>query len=482
MEPAALRKKALPGWRLHGLHGTSMLSLSLDMNFRILLRLDGQTIIVHRVVKHDRADRSDINRNVRSPVLAELSTSTLLPSDIYDALRSLNIPEHEAREFRHCRTEDDILSAVNNVNNVSKRTADLAVELYEISSIIIPQARFRLLERNDEFATIAERGGNEWEIYLHPSQSHVVKFASGLRHAVEGSAGTGKTICAWHRTKHLIEIGCTVGFVSPNRSVLSISKANLLRMIGDKEDGSFYFVPKNPTELIDLASSVDHIIIDEAQEIPVTWLQRLAKAMRLGRGITLFYDINQLGGHIKKGDTRRYQERIVRWNTMMRRFPKLSQIKFSINFRNSREISEYYQSLLSDSLSFSYTEVPVFEAGKVIEHKIKDSELNNFLASLLYRILQKYPPHDIGVVILDRPIRPLFQALMERNLPVTRKVSDRLLLVANAARIRGHERQVVVAVGRTFRGNDLKVDGAIHVYIALSRAVRTLIALRVEAS
>jgi hypothetical protein len=41
VEPAALRQKALPGWRLHDLRGSRMVSLSVDMNFRALAQLDG---------------------------------------------------------------------------------------------------------------------------------------------------------------------------------------------------------------------------------------------------------------------------------------------------------------------------------------------------------------------------------------------------------------------------------------------------------
>jgi hypothetical protein len=39
IEPAALRQKALPGWRLHDLRGSNMVSLSVDMNFRGLAQL-----------------------------------------------------------------------------------------------------------------------------------------------------------------------------------------------------------------------------------------------------------------------------------------------------------------------------------------------------------------------------------------------------------------------------------------------------------
>src|SRR5262249_13832291 len=160
------------------------------------------------------------------------------------------------------------------------------------------------------------------------------------RAAVVGSAGTGKTICAWHRSKHLIDDGVSVGFVCPHKAVLDISKNRLLGMVGPGSDQSYFFVPQGPDELIQLADAVDHVIVDEAQEVPVTWLLKLSEKMRDTVGLTLFYDINQLGGNIQNGDVTRYRHRISDWKTMLGRFPRMQKFSLCINYRNAREIAE----------------------------------------------------------------------------------------------------------------------------------------------
>ena len=107
------------------------------------------------------------------------------------------------------------------------------------------------------------------ELYLHPSQEFVVELPTSSRAAVVGSAGTGKTICAVRRTAHLAFAGVTVGYVCPNDSALEISKNHLSSINCDE---SYYLVAKKPDELLQLVETVDHMIIDEAQEIPSTWL------------------------------------------------------------------------------------------------------------------------------------------------------------------------------------------------------------------
>src|SRR5262249_53225444 len=154
------------------------------------------------------------------------------------------------------------------------------------------KARFRLLHKDETFARFLEGGGIDWELYLHPSQAFIVDLPASFRAAVVGSAGTGKTVCAWHRAQRLIHANVPVGFVCPHESVLDISKSRLLHMVGAASEKSYFFVPRNADELIQLAEGVDHLVIDEAQEIPVTWLSSLSKRVPNRVGVTLLYDIN----------------------------------------------------------------------------------------------------------------------------------------------------------------------------------------------
>lgn len=485
IEPADLRQQVLPGWRLHRLHGSKMVSLSLDNNFRVLAELDANKLILHRAVKHKLADRPNVNRNDQAEGIAQTTTDTLHVRDVYDSLLSFGVSQAEAEYFRECSTEDDLVNAAENLvkaaaknSNLSEKTAELALTLYETSGLIIPQARFRFLQKDDNLARIVETGGVDWEIYLHISQLHIVELPPSSRTAVVGSAGTGKTVCAWYRSKHLIDSGVPVGFVCPHESALDISKQHLLRMIGEGNDQSYFFVPKQPDELVQLADVVGHVIIDEAQEIPTTWLINLATKMRDTVGITLFYDINQLGGNIQKGDLKRYRRRISDWKAMLSKFPRMQKLPLPINYRNAREIAEYYLGVLSEALPAKpLADVPVFESGEVVQHKVKSVGLNDTLASLLHRLLKDYSPRDIGVVILSQRLNTPLRVLSERQVPVTKDPKQNAVVITTARKIRGHERQVMIVVSEKIQAQNLKMGVAIDAYIAMSRAVKQLIVI-----
>lgn len=162
VELATLRQQALPGWRLHTLRSSDMVSLSLDMNYRVLAEFQGSTLLLHRVVKHDLADRASVNRNTRNEAVATQSADTLHVSNIYEALLSLGVENTDAEYFSACETEDDLIAASD---RAPKSAANLALELYEIGALSIPDARFRVLQKNDDFSRLLEAGNLDWEIY-----------------------------------------------------------------------------------------------------------------------------------------------------------------------------------------------------------------------------------------------------------------------------------------------------------------------------
>jgi hypothetical protein len=478
IKPGGLREQALPGWRLHKLtRGARFISLSVDMNYRVLGDLQGEVLVLHRVVKHDTADRANVNRNDQGEAVAELTPNELQPGNVFEALRSFGVAEAEAKFFRDCSTDDDLLLAAS---EVSDATANLALTLYETSGLVISQARCRVFQNDEDFTRSLGAGGVDWEIYLHPSQSFLVELPADFRAAVVGSAGTGKTICAWHRSRYLIDLGASIGFVSPNDAILNISKNHLFHMTGSAIERSYFFVPKQPGELIQLAETVDHLIIDEAQEIPVTWLQELSNMIPDTTGLTLFYDLNQLGGNIQNNDVRRYRRRISDWKAMIERFPRIQKFGLSVNYRNAREIAEYYLGILAEALPAKpLADVPVFETGKVFQHRVKDREFIDALVGVLRRLLYDHSARDIGIVAFGRNPSKICEALNGYELQVTEDSSHDGTLITTAAKIRGNERQVMIVATR--RDLDLirNYGGAIDAYIAMSRAVKQLLVLEV---
>jgi hypothetical protein len=65
--------------------------------------------------------------------------------------------------------------------------------------------RFVELTDDEYLSQILEEGMEKWQLFLHPSQSKLVSSNYRGTIKVSGSAGTGKTIAALHRLKHLCE-------------------------------------------------------------------------------------------------------------------------------------------------------------------------------------------------------------------------------------------------------------------------------------
>jgi superfamily I DNA/RNA helicase len=63
--------------------------------------------------------------------------------------------------------------------------------------------RFRVVTDVDELALALEYPWEQWAIFLHPAQRALVERRFGGPARIAGSAGTGKTVVALHRTAHL---------------------------------------------------------------------------------------------------------------------------------------------------------------------------------------------------------------------------------------------------------------------------------------
>ena len=103
------------------------------------------------------------------------------------------------------------------------------------------QRRFRVLDNKEELERALEYPWDKWAIFLHPTQRNVVeqKFSGPAR--VSGTAGTGKTVVALHRTANILKNNhdariLLTTFSSPLANALK-HKLKLLTGI-DSEDGS----------------------------------------------------------------------------------------------------------------------------------------------------------------------------------------------------------------------------------------------------
>ncbi|MEV0093671.1 UvrD-helicase domain-containing protein [Streptomyces sp. NPDC050738] len=119
--------------------------------------------------------------------------STLLPEDQLEVLQYL------AEGFSPEEVYRDVVAV--------RRPADAPAEPVEDLATVIANtpARIRLVTGPQELEEILEKPFAAWRIFLHPSQRRVAYRTSyGGPVQVTGGPGTGKTVAALHRVKHLL--------------------------------------------------------------------------------------------------------------------------------------------------------------------------------------------------------------------------------------------------------------------------------------
>ncbi|HNQ94575.1 MAG TPA: AAA family ATPase [Anaerolineales bacterium] len=481
IEPRNLREQVLPGWRLHKLQSSPFISLSLDMNYRVLAKIEGETVFLYRAVKHSLADSPKVNRNDALETPYSITGDEVKPSDIYAILGATGFLKEQIQIFKDVQTEDDLLDKLGELDST---IADYVLAIYETAGMVIPRTRFSFFQTDHELESLFEKNQYDWDLYLHPSQKYLAELPVGTRVAVSGSAGTGKTVCAWYRLQHLAtHREHKVGFVAPNKSALEVSQEKIQKLLAASNVDSYFLVPKEPEHLIQLAESVEHIIIDEGQEISPLWYKKLGESLKnLTTGLTLFYDLNQLGGNYQTGDTKRYAHRLSDWSPAITSIPKCNLIQFFINYRNSKEIAEYYFQQLEATLPNSIqSEIPVFSSGEVLKFEARnDYQVYATIENIIRKLFKEYSNNEIGIVTSgSAPSASAIQEHLERiNIPTTTDLNSKdKILVSVPSLIRGHEKKVIVVCKGESK---LKMGRAIESYIAFSRARERLLVIEVQ--
>lgn len=118
---------------------------------------------------------------------------TLLPEDQFEALQYL------AEGFSAEEVYRDVVAVRRPVNAAPEPDEDLAAAIANTSS------RITLITGPEELTDILEKPFAAWRVFLHPSQrrvAHRVSYGGPVQ--VTGGPGTGKTVVALHRVKHLL--------------------------------------------------------------------------------------------------------------------------------------------------------------------------------------------------------------------------------------------------------------------------------------
>ncbi|SEC01378.1 UvrD/REP helicase N-terminal domain-containing protein [Streptomyces sp. 2131.1] len=135
---------------------------------------------------------------------------TLLPEDQFEVLTFL------AEGFTPEEVYRDVVVLRRPVHATPEPTEDLATAIANTSS------RITLITEPDELADILEKPFAAWRVFLHPSQRRLAYRVSYKGPAqITGGPGTGKTVVALHRVKHLLSR-------SPDARVLLTTYTNAL--------------------------------------------------------------------------------------------------------------------------------------------------------------------------------------------------------------------------------------------------------------
>jgi len=136
--------------------------------------------------------------------------STLFPEDQFEVLQFL------AEGFSPEEVYRDVVAVRRPADATPDRAEDLGTAIANTTS------RITLVTRPDELADILDKPFAAWRVFLHPSQRRVAYRVSHNGSAqVTGGPGTGKTVVALHRVKHLLSR-------SPDSRILLTTYTNAL--------------------------------------------------------------------------------------------------------------------------------------------------------------------------------------------------------------------------------------------------------------
>lgn len=120
--------------------------------------------------------------------------------DFYKAESSF---PHDAYEYLSWLVEGFEMSEVLELAAEEHRVASGSEDLSAALDVPITLKSFVVVEGEDELRRIMAEPLEKWRVFLHPTQRKIVQKEYSGSARVLGGAGTGKTVVAMHRAKHL---------------------------------------------------------------------------------------------------------------------------------------------------------------------------------------------------------------------------------------------------------------------------------------
>jgi len=238
---------------VEGSKDSAIKSLRVDQGYRAIAFEVGRDIMFVHVNEHDKAYRWASGRRVKldpetnrirvieemdaiiEPVATPAQSAPRLLDDVSDArLRALGVPEEELTSVRRIQTiealeaaeehfdpltyqilyalaagyEDEEVQSLTGVGvEPDVATQQPAAELTFGDLIETEQSRQTIFipESEAELRRVFEEELEGWRVFLHPEQRKLAYRDYNGPAMVRGGAGTGKTVVAMHRAKHLAD-------------------------------------------------------------------------------------------------------------------------------------------------------------------------------------------------------------------------------------------------------------------------------------
>lgn len=273
---------------------SSLRTARIDDNYRAVVGvLNGDNYSLLYVADHEKAYRWGTNKRFvwnehtqacQIVSVVEKTEEVVVPQSEKDSsffaniqeekLLKIGVPQDLVSQVLTIQTLDDLdklesllpVDAYENIFNVMDGT-DIDVVIADVEEgraqgeedkLLSDNNKRRFVELTDDDALqhIIEQGMDKWQIFLHPSQRKLVYADYKGTMKVSGGAGTGKTIAAIHRLKHLCENSASnVLFTTYTRTL----SENLAESI-EKLD-----VPKQNYTL----KNIDRVLLDTAEKYKV---------------------------------------------------------------------------------------------------------------------------------------------------------------------------------------------------------------------
>lgn len=199
-----------------------------------------------------------VEETVEHVSMAQPAAPDTTPSIFSDCddekILKIGVPETCVERVRGIRSLDDLeqhegilpIDAYENIFYIlDGESIDSVIETVEAGKAANGQDKllsdnnkrmFVELTDDDDLRNIIEQGLEKWQIFLHPSQRKLVNADYKGTMKVSGGAGTGKTVAAIHRLKHLCEAQDANVLFTTYTKALSVNIADAIEKLGVARD------------------------------------------------------------------------------------------------------------------------------------------------------------------------------------------------------------------------------------------------------